>query len=71
MWQGVKYLVSWYWTVVKWEARETWRALPGPWWVKTLIIVGCLAIPGQLDEIAVIALCKLFRARKARREALS
>ena len=68
---GVRYLAEWYWTVIKWEARETWSALPGPWWVKVAIIVGCLAIPGQLDEIALLAVLKAVRARKARREARS
>lgn len=67
--QGVRYLASWYWTVIKWEARETWNALPGPWWVKVLIIAVCTAIPGALDEIALLAVLKVCRTLRARKEA--
>jgi hypothetical protein len=48
------------------NARDAWRKLPGPWWVKTLIVVVCVAIPGPGDEIAVLALAGAAAARKAR-----
>lgn len=64
---GVRYIVGFYWAVVRFEVRETWRALPGPWWVKLLIIGVCAAIPGCLDEIALVAALKLCRSRRARK----
>ena len=53
------------------EAREMYRALPGPHWVKVGIIAVCFAIPGPQDEIllvAILAACRYFRYRKMRRE---
>lgn len=44
-----------------------WRALPGPTWVKVLLLVVCLAIPGPGDEIALLAIAAVLAARKARR----
>ena len=52
--------------VLRWYAVQAWRDLPGPWFVKVLLIAVCLAIPGGFDEIALIALARYFRARKAR-----
>lgn len=54
--------------VARYYARRTWDDLPGPAWVKVALIVACLLIPGQLDEIALIALtraCRRWRARQA------
>lgn len=61
------FYVRWVWFWVKSEAREMWRALPGPWWVKVAICLACLAVPGELDEIALIVVLRYFRARRARR----
>ena len=33
-------LASWWAYVLRYEAREMWRALPGPWWCKTLLLAG-------------------------------
>lgn len=62
-------LVSWWAYVIRYEAREMWRALPGPWPVKVLLVVACQAIPGPLDEIALLAAVAAFRKRQARRAA--
>jgi hypothetical protein len=43
-----------------------WRALPGPWPVKAALLVLCVAIPGPLDEIALLALAGYLAVRKAR-----
>lgn len=57
-------VIGWWAYVVRYEAREAWRALPGPWPVKVLLIVACQAIPGPLDEIALVALSAAWRRRK-------
>jgi len=61
-------VARWWAFVLRYEAREMWRALPGPWWVKVLLIVVCLAIPGPQDEIALALVVAAFRKRQARRE---
>jgi len=52
--------------VTRYYIRRTWDDLPGPWWVKTLLIAVCLAIPGPQDEIALIAITRICRAWRAR-----
>jgi hypothetical protein len=44
-----------------------WQALPGPTWAKVITVAVCLAIPGPLDEIAVVAVAGFLAVRKARR----
>jgi hypothetical protein len=67
--QDAGYLVSWYVYVVWYELRETWRALPGPWYVKVLLTAICLAIPfDPWDEIVLLAIVKFARMRKVRKE---
>lgn len=64
-------VASWWSFVLRYEARELWRSLPGPWWVKALLIAVCVAIPGPQDELillAVVAACRKRRARKEQRE---
>jgi hypothetical protein len=58
----------WVWVMVAWDAWivETWRGLPGPNWVKVLLIAVCLAIPGPQDELLLLAITAACRARKAR-----
>lgn len=61
-------VASWWAYVARYEARELWRALPGPWWVKVLLIVVTQAIPGPQDELillAIVAACRKRQARKA------
>ena len=60
-------VAGWWWHVTKTTARDTWDALPGPWPVKLTLIVVCTAIPGALDEIAVLALVAWARRRQARK----
>ena len=62
-------LPAWLRTAARWTARKIaglWRALPGPWWVKAPLIVVCLAIPGPLDELALIAFGAFLAYRKVR-----
>ena len=58
-------VVSWWAYVIRYEAREMWRALPGPWPVKVLLVVACQAIPGPLDEIALLAVVAAVRKRRS------
>jgi len=61
--------VAWFWAmVIRFEARKFWQALPGPWYVKVVLIIICLAIPGELDEIALVAVTAACRAYQARKE---
>jgi hypothetical protein len=57
---------SWYRYVLVFFARELWRSLPGPWYVKIALIIVCQLIPGPGDEIALIALTVWARRRRAR-----
>lgn len=59
--------ISWWAYVVRYEARELWRAVPGPWWVKVLLLAVMLAIPGQLDEVVFFAVLGAIRKRRTRR----
>jgi hypothetical protein len=59
LWLRLAYL---FWVV------DTWRALPGPVWVRVALLVACLAIPGPQDELLLIAVTAALRARKARKE---
>ena len=60
---------SWPAFLARYYLRQTWDDLPGPWWVKVPLIVICLAIPGALDELALIALTRACRVWRARRQA--
>jgi hypothetical protein len=64
---GIGQIASWYAYALRQEALETWRALPGPWYVRLALVAVCLAIPGFLDELALVALVKFARARRAKR----
>jgi hypothetical protein len=67
---AVKAVISWWAYVLKHEAREMWRALPGPWWCKVLLIIVTQAIPGPQDEIALLLICGWLRKRRARKVAM-
>jgi hypothetical protein len=64
----VSAVAAWWVFVLRYEARELWRALPGPWWVKVALIVVTQAIPGPQDEILLLAVVAYCRKRKARRQ---
>jgi hypothetical protein len=64
--RAVADVAGWWWYVAKATARGLWDGLPGPWPVKVLLVVACTAIPGALDEIALLALVAWARRRKAR-----
>jgi hypothetical protein len=57
---------SWPVFLARYYVRQTWRDMPGPWPVKVALIVITVAIPGPQDEIALIALTRIFRAWRAR-----
>lgn len=59
----------WYAYAVWCAMLQTWRDMPGPWWVKVVLVAACLAIPGPQDEIALILLTRVFRAWRARQAA--
>lgn len=61
--------LSWWAYVVRYEAGEMWRAMPGPWPVKVALLAVMLAIPGQLDEIVFFAVMSALRKRRARKVA--
>jgi hypothetical protein len=60
-------VAAWWVYVIRYEARELWKALPGPWWVKVLLIVALNAIPGQVDDLIFLAVLSAFRKRQARK----
>jgi hypothetical protein len=58
---------AWFVYVLRMLVRDTYESLPGPRWVKIMLVVVCLAIPGPQDELlllAVVAACRWFRNRK-------
>ena len=55
--------------VARCAVRDLYRGMPGPRWVKVLLIVFCQLIPGGFDEIALIAVTKAYRTWQARRRA--
>lgn len=63
----LKQQVRWYAYVLWYEARELWRAMPGPWYVKLLLIAVCSLIPGPGDEIGIILLTAYMRRRRNRK----
>ena len=62
-------VASWWWCVARWEARETWRAVPGPWWVKVPVFVLVVAEPGPFGEMVLLAVLAGVRWVKGRLEA--
>lgn len=61
-------MAQWYAFVVWFLVRQIWRDLPGPWWVKVLILVVTQLIPGPQDELlllAVLAVVRKYRTRQA------
>jgi len=48
--------------------RAQWRALPGPWPVKVLLITLAVAEPGPFGEMALGAYTNAVSARRAARE---
>ena len=59
-------VASWWAFVLRYEARETWRSLPGPWPVKIILAVVVVAEPGPFGEMLLAALVAYFRKRRAR-----
>lgn len=58
-----------FWAYALWTfgIRATWDSLPGPWWVRVLLVTACLLIPGPQDElllIAITAACRRIRAAR-------
>lgn len=60
-------VASWWAYVARYEARELWRALPGPWWCKTLLLAVTVAIPGPQDELILLAVVSAVRKRRSSR----
>jgi len=58
---------SWPAFLLRYYCGITWRALPGPWPVKLVLIIVCTAIPGPQDELLLIALTAACRAWRSKR----
>jgi hypothetical protein len=64
-------LVCWHcWPVylVRYYVRVAWDGLPGPWPVKLALIILCQLIPGGFDEVALIAVVRVYRGWRARKQ---
>lgn len=59
---------SWPVYLVRYYLLQLWRDMPGPWPVKLALVAICLAIPGPQDELLLIALTRVCRAWRAKRE---
>jgi hypothetical protein len=65
---------NWWVFLAGYYAKQLWHDLPGPWWVKIILVIICIAIPGPADEMILVALpglCRKVRARRAARVATS
>ena len=51
--------------------RRAWAGLPGPWWVKILLIAACQLIPGGFDEWALLAGTAAWRKYRTRRQGIA
>ena len=62
-----------FWACALWTfgIKPTWNGLPGPWWVRVLLVTVYLAIPGPQDELLLIAITAACRRIRAAREAQS
>jgi hypothetical protein len=65
--------LAWFWAYAFWYfgIKLTWDSMPGPVWVKVLLVTACVAMLGPQDEIvlmAILALCRRIRARKERKD---
>lgn len=62
--------ILWFWmAAVKFAIKSIWDSLPGPWYVKLILIIITQAIPGPQDELLLFAIMALFRYIKKRRAA--
>jgi hypothetical protein len=64
---------NWYVVALWLTVRRFWANLPGPWYVKVIILlafIACLAIPGPADEIALAALIAWWGRRQSRKSAI-
>jgi hypothetical protein len=48
--------------IIKFEAIKTWQSVPGPWFVKVVILAVLIAIPGGFDEIIFFAALAAWRS---------
>jgi hypothetical protein len=64
---GMADLAGFWLYAVRTEIRSMWDSLPGPWPVKLALVVACQAIPGPLDEIALVAVVAAWRRYRARK----
>ena len=60
---------SWWAYVARFYARKLWDSLPGPWYVKMILVAICIAIPGPADELILVALPVAWRKIRSRRAA--
>lgn len=68
--EAVRDLVRWYALAVRMLVKDLWDGLPGPWWVKVLLIAVTQAIPGPQDEIVLVLIVAAVRKYKARKLAM-
>lgn len=62
--EWLRFRVAWLWWWAKDMIRELWRQIPGPVWVKVIVMtvfVVALIFPGQADEIVIIGLIRFAR----------
>lgn len=61
--------IRWHAVAAWYLMKQLWRDLPGPWYVKVLILVVTQAIPGPQDELLLLAVLAAVRKYRARKEA--
>lgn len=56
--------ITWWWTYAAiYAARAIWDELPGPWWMKIiLLIVTQILIPGPIDDVALMLIIAAVHA---------
>jgi hypothetical protein len=59
-------IIRWWAYVLVYYARKFWNDLPGPWPVKLALLAVMQLIPGVFDEIALVALTRIWRSWRLR-----
>lgn len=54
-------VIAWWYAAAVIAAKKLWDELPGPWWVKLLLIAATQVIPGQVDDFLLFGAIKLAR----------
>lgn len=59
-------IVAWYALMIRIAARMVWDSIPGPWYIKVVLLAVTQVIPGQFDDILIFGAIALYRTWRRR-----